>query len=97
MTIMKMSVCTTTNKPSSFSVRDILDLPEVKSPCSVITNQPVSTGSLPGVPTSIDGLPDCPLPYGTSPVNYSGIFPDHFPRYLPNTTEDITAYSTSGK
>lgn len=94
---MKMSVCTTSNKPSSFSVRDILDLPETKSPCSVITNQPVSTGSLPIVTTPIEGLSDCPLSYSTSPVNYSGIFSDHFPRYLPSATEDLSAYSNSCK
>lgn len=96
---MKMSMCSTSSaKPSSFSVRDILDLPEAKSPCSLINNTPVSSApSLPVVSTTIDGLSECPLPYGANPVNYGGLFPEHFPRYLTNASEDISAYSGSCK
>ncbi|XP_054709156.1 homeobox protein Nkx-2.5-like [Uloborus diversus] len=60
----------------------------------LIANSSVSTAtSLPPVSPPLESLSDCPLPYGTSPVNYGGLFPEHFPRFLPNTSEDISVYS----
>lgn len=76
---MKMSSMLTSAKPSSFSVRDILDLPTAKS-FSLI---PTSGSSLP----PLESLPDCPISYGTS-VTYGGIFSDHFTRFLPNSSDE---------
>ncbi|KAG8178873.1 hypothetical protein JTE90_018567 [Oedothorax gibbosus] len=72
------SMCPTV-KPSSFSVRDILDLPSPKS-----FSFPTSGTS------TLENLPD-QLPYGTT--SYGGIFSDHFARFLPNASEDFSAYN----
>ncbi|GFX57285.1 transposable element Tcb2 transposase [Trichonephila clavipes] len=89
---MKMSMCpTTAPKPSSFSVRDILDLPEApKSPCSFSTLSPhgisasvQSTGNL--------EIPDCQIQYPG--VSYNGLFAEHFHKF--SNSEDINATRTA--
>ncbi|GFU44154.1 hypothetical protein NPIL_653091, partial [Nephila pilipes] len=86
-----MSMCPSA-KHSSFSVRDILDLPEApKSPCSF--NTPGISASLPPVSTSTNlEITECPQ-LSFANMTYGGLFNEHFPKFPSTQNEDMNPNS----